>query len=297
MEIKCRVNKDDNKTFRLVEFNAGYFNSDCRLKLITTDIAYVKQVFTSFNNIEIFIADNLVAEYNVFDGFSALSYIGNIWADSQQAFVECMEITLTKVSLVEQVQRIDEQLNPVIDVDSMTINQLKEYKTSLINTAGAEDIYSGDLVELSTKETKRFKYSQHDQANLESYLALILASDDRESLFIPYHAENEVCRQYNYIDIVLIYFTLSMKKLRIFTYVNMLRDWMNSMADREEIKSVEYGTELPAEYQIQMDEIMQGSLQSLMAIKEKFVPSQPELTPAPESEASEDPAADLEQTN
>ena len=53
MIIKCRVNKDDNKIFRLVEFNAGYFNADNKLKLITDDIRLVKNIFNNIESIEI----------------------------------------------------------------------------------------------------------------------------------------------------------------------------------------------------------------------------------------------------
>lgn len=273
MVIKCRVDKNDEKTFDLVEFDAGYFSADCKLKLITTDLGKVKQVFGKFDNVEIYKQDNLIGEYNSFDGFSALSYIGSVWSEGSKSFVECMEITLTKVNIAEQVKRIDEQLNPVIDVDKMNIDELKEYKISKINAAGSSDIYSGGEVELSDGTVKHFRYAQTDQANLESYLALILASDDRENLFVPYHETNGICRNFGYIDIVLIYFTLSMKKLQVFTYVNMLRDWVRSMEDIDQVKEIEYGVELPTEYQEKMNEIVQGSLTSLMAIKEKFIPS------------------------
>ena len=272
MKINVRINKDDNKTFRLVE-NASYFNSDGKLKLITDDIRTVKNMFSNLESVEVFINDNLVVETNSYDGYSSISYLGTIFCDYLNTFVDCLEVTLTKVNLVDEVERIKNIVEPVHDEASMTLQELKDWRISQISAAGSQDIYDGDFVELSDGTTKHYKYGQHDQANLESYLALILASDDREHLFVAYHSDGEVCRQYNYIDIVLIYFTLSMKKLRVFTYVNMLRDWVKTMTDIEQVRDITYGVELPSEYQEQMNTIMEGSLASLMAIKEKFIPS------------------------
>ena len=278
MIYKTRINKKN--IFNLVEFNTGVFNTDNKLKLITDDMRTVKDIFTNLETIEIYANEDIVAEYSIFNGFSMITYLGPVFCEGLNTFVECLEITLTKTNLIEEVERIKNIVEPVIDIDSMTIDELKDYKIGLINTAGSQDIYSGDFVELSDKTTKIFSYSQHDQANLESYLALILAADDRENLYIAYHGQNETCRQYNYIDIVLIYFTLSMKKLRVFTYVNMLRDWIKTMSDIEQVKNIQYGTALPLEYQNQMNTIMEGSLASLMAIKEKFIPS---VEPDPET--------------
>ena len=272
MKINVRINKDDNKTFRLVEFNASYFNSD--------DIRTVKNMFSNLESVEVFINDNLVVETNSYDGYSSISYLGTIFCDYLNTFVDCLEVTLTKVNLVDEVERIKNIVEPVHDESSMSLQELKDWRISQINSAGSSDIYKGDYVELSDGTTRIFEYSQKDQANLESYLALILAADDRENLYIAYHGQNEKCRQYSYIDIVLIYFTLSMKKLRVFTYVNMLRDWVKTMTDIEQVRDIQYGVELPSEYQEQMNVIMEGSLASLMAIKEKFIPSaEPDVQP------------------
>lgn len=297
MITKCRVNKDDDKIFRLVEFNAGYFNADNKLKLITDDIRLVKNVFHTIESIEIFVNDNLVAETTSYDSYGAISYLGTIWCEGEQTFVDCLEVTLTKISLIDEVERIKNIVEPVHDESSMTLQELKDWRISQISAAGSEDIYAGDFVELSDRTTKHFKYGQHDQANLESYLALILASDDREHLYVAYHSDGEVCRQYSYIDIVLIYFTLSMKKLRVFTYVNMLRDWVRTMNNIEQVRNIQYGVELPLEYQAQMNEIMQGSLASLMAIKEKFIPTvEPDVDPDEDIDPEPEPTVDPEPT-
>lgn len=294
MKINVRINKDDNKTFRLVEFNASYFNSDGKLKLITDDIRTVKNMFSNLESVEVFINDNLVVGTNSYDGYSSISYLGTIFCDYLNTFVDCLEVTLTKVNLVDEVERIKNIVEPVHDEASMTLQELKDWRISQINSAGSSDIYSGDFVELSDGTTRLFEYSQKDQANLESYLALILAADDREHLYIAYHGQNEKCRQYSYIDIVLIYFTLSMKKLRVFTYVNMLRDWVRTMTDIEQVRDITYGVELPSEYQEQMNTIMEGSLASLMAIKEKFIPS---AEPDESGDESTDPEVNTGEDN
>jgi hypothetical protein len=243
-------------------------------------------MFSDLEFIEIFKDNDLVAEYSVFDGYSNIAYIQDVFVEGENKFVDCLEVTLTKTNLAEQVKRIQDIVEPVVDESTMTTQQLREHRIKQVSDAGEADIYSGDNVTLSDGTVKHFTYSSHDQANLESYLALIMASDNRENLFIPYHGADETCRQYGYIDIVTIYFTLSMKKLRVYTYVNMLRAWLEYLADIEDIRAIHYGSELPAQYQAQMDEILTRSLATLMELREKFVPT-PDVEP--EDEPKDEP--------
>lgn len=284
MITRLRINKDDNKTLLLANFYPAGFNVDSRLRIQGDSIATIKSMFSDLEFIEIYKDNDLVAEYSVFDGYSNIAYIQDVFVEGENKFVDCLEVTLTKTNLAEQVKRIQDIVEPVIDESTMTTQQLRQHRLQQISDAGENDIYSGDYVTLSDGTSKRFTYSTHDQANLESYLALILASDNRENLFIPYHGADEVCRQYGYVDIVSIYFTLSMKKLRVYTYVNMLRAWLEYLADIEDIRAIHYGSELPAMYQEQMNEILTRSLETLMELREKFIPTQVE----PDDEEPED---------
>lgn len=288
MITKLRVNKDDNKVLLLANFYPTGFSVDNRLRIQGDSISTIKSIFSDLQFIEIFKDDNLVAEYSVFDGYSNIAYVQDVFVEGENKFVDCLEVTLTKTNLAEQVKRIQDIVEPVIDESIMGLTELRARRIQQVSEAGEADIYSGDDVTLTDGTTKRFSYHVHDQANLESYLALIMASDDRENLYIPYHGSNETCRQYGYVDIVNIYFTLSMKKLRVYTYVNMLRAWLESMNNIENVRAIQYGVELPVEYQNQMNDILTRSLETILELREKFIPTPVEPEPEPEEENSEE---------
>lgn len=272
MKINVRINKDDNKTFRLVEFNASYFNSDGKLKLITDDIRTVKNMFSNLESVEVFINDNLVVETNSYDGYSSISYLGTIFCDYLNTFVDCLEVTLTKVNLVDEVERIKNIVEPVIDIDSMSLNELKEYKKRQISLAGSEDIYAGSQVTFEDGTTKTYTFGTHDQQNLQVYLGLIgqASQEERDVLAIPYHAIGEECTFYNYRQIVTIFFTLQLKLLDRYTRVNMLRLYIDSLTTTDQVKEITYETELPAEYEAKKAEIMAASVASIMELKKRY---------------------------
>ena len=272
MEIKCRVNKDDNKTFRLVEFNAGYFNSDGKLKLITDDIRLVKNLFSNLESVEVFINNNPVMETTSFNGYSSISYLGAIYCDYLNTFVDCLEVTLTKVNLVDEIERIKNIVEPVIDIDSMSLSELKEYKKKQISLAGSEDIYAGDTVTFNDGTTEFHSFSSHDQQNLQTYLGLIGQADpeQRKHLVFPYHQVGGQCTFYTYDKIVTIFFTLQLKLLDRYTRVNMLRLWVDSLTTTDQVKEITYETELPEEYEARKAEIMAASIAGIMEMKKKY---------------------------
>lgn len=272
MKINVRINKDDNKTFRLVEFNASYFNSDGKLKLITDDIRTVKNMFSNLESVEVFINDNLVVETNSYDGYSSISYLGTIFCDYLNTFVDCLEVILTKVNLVDEVERIKNIVEPVIDIDSMSLNELKEYKKRQISLAGSEDIYAGDTVTFNDGTTEFHSFSSHDQQNLQTYLGLIGQADpdQRKHLVFPYHQVGGQCTFYTYDKIVTIFFTLQLKLLDRYTRVNMLRLWVDSLTTTDQVKEITYETELPEEYEARKAEIMAASIAGIMEMKKKY---------------------------
>lgn len=289
MIIKCRVNKDDNKMFRLVEFNAGYFNTDNKLKLITDDIRLVKNIFSNIESIDIFVNDNPITETTSYDSYSSISYLGTIWCEGEQTFVDCLEITLTKINLIDEVERIKNIVEPVIDIDSMSLNELKEYKKKQISLAGSEDIYAGSQVTFEDGTTKTYTFGTHDQQNLQVYLGLIgqATQEERELLAIPYHAIGEECTFYNYRQIVTIFFTLQLKLLDRYTRVNMLRLYIDTLMTIDQVKEITYETELPAEYEDRKAEIMAASIASIMELKKRYGIDDVEPDPEEEIEPEE----------
>ena len=270
MLIKARINKD--KIYYLTEWNAGDFTADPVLKIQSVNIPEVKEAFKTIDTVEIYIENEPVAEYSIYDTYSDIQYYGSVFVTGENAFRDCLGVRLQKSSLAEQVQRIEDQINPVIDIDSMDLPTLKEYKKSLISKSGSQDIYAGSQVTFKDGTTKTFTFSQNDQQNLNVYLGLIGQADEeqRKALLVPYHSLGEECTFYDYEQIVTIFFTLQLKLLDRYTRVNMLRLYVDSLDDIEVVKQIDYNTPLPAEYEARKAEIVQASIASIIELKKKY---------------------------
>lgn len=290
MIIKCRVNKDDNKMFRLVEFNAGYFNADNKLKLITDDIRLVKNIFSNIESIEIFVNDNPITETTSYDSYSSISYLGTIWCEGEQTFVDCLEITLTKINLIDEVERIKNIVEPVIDESSMDINQLKAKRLSQFSEAGSQMIYNGTQVTLSSGETKTYDYSIHSQLDLDTYfnLFLVLPPDtDYSNMYVSWHSNSEICSPYTMLDIMIIFMELKKWLFRWKTYTNVLKNYVNSLTDIEAVRESTFGMDLPQEYQESMNRTMELELATIAVVQER-------LFPTPDPDDGEDNAEETE---
>ena len=286
MIIKCRVNKDDNKMFRLVEFNAGYFNADNKLKLITDDIRLVKNIFSNIESIEIFVNDNPITETTSYDSYSSISYLGTIWCEGEQTFVDCLEITLTKINLIDEVERIKNIVEPVIDESSMSISELKERRKGQFSAAGSQKIYDGLSVTLSNGQTKHYPYTVLDQLDLDTYfnLFMVLPPDtDYSNMYVSWHSSGEICSPYSILDIMIIFFELKKNLFYWKTYTNVLKNYVDSLTDIELVRDATFGMDLPGEYQQSMNETMALELATITSVKERLFP-----TPDPDVEPEED---------
>ena len=282
--LVVRVNNETE--IPLCNWSAGQFSTDEKLRLITDDLRTVKAVFTNVENIEILNGENLLAHYTIFDGYSGISYIGTIWSDEMRQFIDCMEVTLTKTNLAEEVKRIEEQINPVIDESTMTIEELKTRRIQQITEAGSEMIYAGTQVTLSSSQTKSYKYTVHDQLDLDTYfnLFLVLPEDtDYANTYVSWHATDEICQDYSVLDIMIIFFALKQHLFYYKTYTNVLKTCVANMDNIEDVRNAEFGMTLPPAYQASMDATMQSELATIMAIKEKFFP-----TPEPDDGNEDD---------
>lgn len=268
--FKIRIDKNDSKMLNIFEFDPITFSNNQIINVQSDDLVTVKNMFSEFNLIEIYRDQNLIAEYTVYDSYSEITYNGRRFSAVDNGYYDCLSIKLTKIDIISQVQRLDEKINPVIDENSMTDEELKEYRISIISKAGEADIFSGDQVTFEDGITKTYTFGIEDQNNLQTYLSLIAQIPDKSKIAIPYHAVGEMCQNYTAKQIVQVYFTLQVKLLRVYTYVNMLRLHINSLTSREEIMEVQYGMELPQQYQEQMAMIMSESIATIMEIKKQY---------------------------
>lgn len=269
MVISAIIN--NNYTINLVDFSVGEFKSNSNMRVQSTDLTYIKDLFTNVNLIEVFYGETKVAEYTDYDGYSSIQYLGKIFSDNEQRFVDCLQVTLTKTSLIDQINRIEEKLDDNIDFDAMTVDEYKQYLLKDISAKGQAEIFAGTGVLLSDGTSQIFTYDLEDQSNLNSAIFIAEKLDDLTMAF-PYHPTGQECRLFPVIDILTIYMTLKMMSVEVQTRVNMLKNYIRTINDKSTLMTITYNTPLPEQWKAKYDAIISASIEIMEDLKRKYFP-------------------------
>lgn len=262
------VNSKDQ--FPLFQWDRNLFYGNPQLRLATDNLNLVKQVFASIQKLEIFNQKNEeVACFTEYDGFGSIAYVDNSYSSQLNQYSDELVVTLTKLNLAAQVQRLDEQVNHIIDTESMTIEEFKNYKISQISSMGEQLIFNGTEVTLLNGVTKNFTYNLEDQSNLLNAIFIIQTLGDLE-ISLPYHSHGEPCELYNARDILAIYFTLQFFSTRIQTEINMKLNWIRECQTREEIEDITIDTPLPEEWAARAQAIMGPAMELAAQLQAQY---------------------------
>lgn len=276
MAFKVKVN--ESHEYRLMDWSAQTFGNNPVLKLITSDYQSVKKDFTKIEKLEIYSNDVLVATYSIFDTISSSASLNSQFFESENEFVDVIEISLIKSNLPDQVSKLneqvtelDKQINNIVDISSMSLTEYKDYILNQISVDAQEDICKGDIITLSDKTEGIFTYKIEDQVNLTSSITIIdKLIETEENIYeiqLPYHSSGQNCQFYTPFDIITIYFTLFMRSIKIQTYTNALNILVKNGTTKEEIDKYSYGVDLPEDVQKNVDNIISSST----SIMEKLV--------------------------
>lgn len=288
MLIKARINENDQDMFRLCSWSATAFSANPVLRLQTDDLRRIKEVFERVSKIEIFVSDNLVASYQKYDTYGAISYSGKVFVEHENIFADCMEVQLIRSSIEDEVARINDQINPVVDIDAMTTEEYRTYLLKQIGAACRQAIYDGTQVQLMNGTVEHYTYNDDDQKNLTNAMAILIIAP--ELPYIPYHPSGGFCRMIPAFDLLTIYSTLQLQLTYLTTRCNFMNMWIRGIETKEEMLQINWDTELPEDYQAQVNEIYMQALGIVNKIKEKFTPVSQES----ESDGSEGSAEEGE---
>lgn len=246
MSYKVRLNNNESKEFALFPFNTTSFVDNPVLKIQSNDLAALEEAFTGLKNIEIFQNDVCVHSSSQYDGFSQIAYEGKIFVKELGKFTPCLAVTLIKMDLAGTVARLDEQLNPTYDFDSMSINEVVEYQSRIINADCEAEISKGITVETAYGK-EFFGLPDYSQRNIKNLFDII--KDDVDGLIpgLPYHSKDNECRFYSREDIIKIYTGMESKVTCNTTHANLLKIYISSLMDKSEILSVNFADENPSE--------------------------------------------------
>lgn len=250
-------------------FHWDPFNSEV-LFIATDDLTAVKSVFTNIEHICITNEEGVeVAIFTQYDGYSSINYKGRNYSNQIDSFSDELEVYLTKIDLVSQVQRIEEKVNPTIDFEGMTLEEYKDWKINDFSHKGEQLIFAGTEVTLLNGVVKNFTYDLEDQPNLLNAIFIIQALGDL-SIVIPYHGHGETCELYNARDILAVYFTLQFFSTRIQTEVNMKINWVRSCTTKEEAMAINFDDELPTEWAKRAEAIMGPTMELAEQLRAQY---------------------------
>lgn len=129
--------------------------------------------------------------------------------------------------------------------ETVTIEFLKEQKIKEMNYICNQIITNGFDITLSDDNKHHFSLKIQDQLN---FIALSTMIQSGETI-IPYHADNELCRYYSAEDIgKVIKFATEFKTYHT-TYYNSLKAYIQSIQNKEVLRTITYGIDIPTEYQ------------------------------------------------
>lgn len=269
--------------YRLMDWTPQSFKSTPTLRLITSDYQSVKNDFTDIKQLEIYSGENLLATYSVFDTMASSASFNSQYYETENRFVDVIEISLIKNNISEQVDKLSKQINKVVDIEEMSVDEYRDYILSQISESAQEDIYAGDVITLSDGTSGKFTYKMEDQANLTSSIAIIdklmAIQEDSSLIQLPYHSSGQSCQFYSPIDIITIYFTLFMRSVKIQTYTNAINVLIKQAATKEEITNFTYGMELPEEAQENVNNIVATSMAVMQKLMESYQPKESSTNP------------------
>ena len=128
-----------------------------------------------------------------------------------------------------------------------TLEEVQETKVAEMNTAQQTVIAAGVDVQLTNGQTEHFTLTQYDQQSLMGLQTQVAEGAEA----IPWHTSDEAehCKFYSNADMKKIVDTALAYVTYHVTYFRDLRIYIRSLTDKEQVKAITYGVEIPVEYQ------------------------------------------------
>lgn len=142
-----------------------------------------------------------------------------------------------------------------------TLEEVQEQKVAEMNGIQQQVVANGCEVQLSDGTKERFTLTTNDQLSLNSLSVKALEGMS----IIPWHPADESvhCKFYSEADMKTITDTCMNWVAYHVTYFRDLRIYIRSLADKETIKAIQYGDDIPFEYQ---SEVLQSMLSERMIV-------------------------------
>lgn len=236
MVYTVKLDNSDDKVFNLMQFNSMTFDMECKLVVCTDDLKAVKSAFTNFKTLDIYRDDVQIATYTCFNNYKEISLQQGLYNNTNGEWEDALIVSLTRANIVEQVQRLDEKVNQIVDINTLTIDEYKNYLQEKNKTALAEFL-ANQSVEFNGKPYGVSEEDQNEMAlNFMQYQALTTAG---QQVTLEWHSKKSACETFTAEEFVQL---TAMIKAFIYPYfqqMNVTKAQIFSSTSKEELDKIE----------------------------------------------------------
>lgn len=236
MVYTVKLDSSDDKVFNLMQFNSMTFDMECKLVVCTDDLKAVKSAFTNFKELDVYRDDTVIATYTCFNNYKEISLQQGIHNTVNGEWEDALSVTLTKANIVEQVQRLDDKVNQVVDPEKLTVDEYKDYLQEKNKTALAEFL-ANSYVEFNGKPYGVGEDDQNEMAlNLMQYQALTQAGQE---VTLEWHSKKSKCEVFTPEEFLTL---TAMIKAFVYPYyqqMQVIKEQIFGASTKEELDKIE----------------------------------------------------------
>lgn len=151
------------------------------------------------------------------------------------------------------VKELDEKINPTIDIEECSLDELKAWQKKQVNVACKEAIEAGVDVELSDGKTYHFSYKAEDQIN---YVEMRQEIEHDGYTTVPYHPDNGDCTIYSSDDMKKIIKAQIANKFVLTTKCNAYHGMIKDAEDKAAVSDIVWGSDLSEKRQADFNKIV-----------------------------------------
>ena len=236
MVYTVKLDNSDDKVFNLMQFNSMTFDMECKLVVCTNDLKEVESAFTNFETLDIYRDDVQIATYTCFNNYQEISLRQGLYNNTNGEWEDALIVSLTRANIVEQVQRLDEKVNQVVDINTLSLDEYKNYLQEK-NKAALAEFLASQSVEFNGKPYGVSEEDQNEMAlNFMQYQALTTAG---QQVTLEWHSKKSACETFTAEEFVQL---TAMIKAFIYPYfqqMNVTKAQIFSSTSKEELDKIE----------------------------------------------------------
>ena len=236
MVYTVKLDGSDDKVFNLMQFDSMTFDMECKLVVCTDDLKEVKSAFTNFKTLDIYRDDVQIATYTCFNNYKEISLQQGLYNNTNGEWEDALIVSLTRANIVEQVQRLDEKVNQIVDINTLTLDEYKNYLHEK-NKAALAEFLADQSVEFNGKPYGVSEEDQNEMAlNFMQYQALTTAG---QQVTLEWHSKKSACETFTAEEFVQLTAMIKAFVYPYFQQMNVTKAQIFSSTSKEELDKIE----------------------------------------------------------